>query len=223
MEIRKFKIVSEDEARLRELMRIQEAEIDRLTDEELEAAERQNSEQIFRLLGKNKVVRFRAPVKSSAVAFLAAAAALLFVNVQQQNQVPPSQVVSKGTVEALPFACEPTIVTDSGSASIKDGAYPVKAGTTTYLKLSHCSEKPVFVHIGYLQGEMLHLSYSNLSIANSENLVMQGQIRLNVMEEWQKHPGLIVVVTDQALNGSDLSPKDRAGLWLDEIPLKPVD
>lgn len=226
MEVRKFKIGPEDEARLRELLKVHEADIDRLSDEELDAAEEQTSQRLKRLLQKqsnpnqNKsLLRFRLPLKTGTMAFLAAAAVMLFMQMEVNENIPnASQVVSKGTSPVSDVSCESSIVESDGATPDYDnGHYVIHKDKNSYLKL-HCSQT-VYVHVGYVQGEILHLELSNLEISTAEKLVMNGHQRLDFTALAQQKSDLMVLVTEQPLEKLDLTPADRAGLWFEEIPL----
>jgi hypothetical protein len=215
MEVRKIQITPEDETRLRELLKIHEADIDKLSDDELDAAEVQTSQKIQRLLKKQSqpqpspsVLRFRQPLKTGTMAFLAAAAVMLFMQRNQSvNDVP--SMVTKGTEPVAAVAC------DSSVFEVEN-----KANQTTdrYLKL-YCGQ-PVYVHLGYLQGETLHLEMSNLSVSTQENVVMKGSQPLKFTTLDPKESSLMLLVTEKPLNKMDLSPADTSGLWIEELSLK---
>jgi hypothetical protein len=215
MEVRKIQITPEDETRLRELLKIHEADIDKLSDDELDAAEAQTSQKIQRFLKKQSqpqpspsVLRFRQPLKTGTMAFLAAAAVMLFMQRNQTvNDVP--SMVTKGTEPVAAVAC------DSSVFEVEN-----KANQTTdrYLKL-YCGQS-VYVHLGYVQGEMLHLEMSNLSVSTQENVVMKGSQPLKFTTLDPKESSLMLLVTEKPLNKMDLSPADRSGLWIEELSLK---
>lgn len=217
MEVRKIQITPEDEARLRELLKIHEADIDKLSDDELDAAEAQTSQKLQRLLRKQSqpqptpsVLRFRQPLKTGTMAFLAAAAVMLFMQ-KNQNVDDVSTMVTKGIEPLAAVAC------DSSVFEVEN-----KANKTAdhYLKL-YCGQ-PVYVHLGYIQGEMLHLEMSNLSISAQENVVMKGGQPLKFKTLAPQEGGLMLLVTEKPLNTMDLAPADRSGLWIEELALKAV-
>ncbi|WP_141731445.1 hypothetical protein [Oligoflexus tunisiensis] len=228
MEVRKIRIGPEDEARLRELLRIHEAEIDSLSDEQLDVAEDQTSERLVRLLNKQgnsntksiSIPRSRSPWKAGTVAFLAAAAAVLFVQSRMsENESYQPQLVTKGITKASRLACESSIVESDGTTPDFAGAhYLVKADKSSYLKL-HCGQ-PVYVHVGFMKGELLHLEMSNLSVSVSEKVVMNGIDRVDFTSLVRARNGLAVLVTDRPLNKQDLNAAERSGYWLEEVPLK---
>lgn len=217
MEVRKIQVTPEDETRLRELIKIHEADIDRLSDDELDAAEAQTSQKLQRLLQKQSqpqpapsVLRFRQPLKTGTMAFLAAAAVMLFM---QRNQTAPdiSSMVTKGTEPVAAVACD---------SSVFEVENKVNKTTDRYLKL-YCGQ-PVYVHLGYVQGETLHLEMSNLSVSAQENVVMKGSERLKFTTLAPQENHLMLLVTEKPLNTMDLSPADRSGLWIEELSLKTV-
>ena len=217
MEVRKIQITPEDETRLRELLKIHEADIDKLSDDELDAAEAQTSQKLQRLL-KNQsqpeptpsVLRFRQPLKTGTMAFLAAAAVMLFM---QRNQTPTDipSMVTKGTEPLAAVACDSSVFEVENRAN---------QSTDHYLKL-YCGQ-PVYVHLGYVQGEMLHLEMSNLSVSAQENVVMKGSQPLKFTALAPKDNHLMLLVTEKPLSTMDLSPADRSGLWIEELSLKPA-
>ncbi|MDQ3233297.1 MAG: hypothetical protein M3Q07_15885 [Pseudobdellovibrionaceae bacterium] len=226
MEVRKIKIGPEDESRLRELLRIHEAAVDRLTDEQLDEAEQRTSEQIQNFLQNHgasqptkSVLRFRRPLKSGAMAFLAAAAAVLFVqmNISEQNPYEP-QIVSKGTVQGPALSCESSVVESDGTTPQYDRThYLVKANKKSYLKL-HCGQ-PVFVHVGYMKGSSFFLEVRNLTVSTTESVVMRGKNRVDVTALARKKSGLMVLVTEKPISKVELSDADRQGFWMDDLPL----
>lgn len=215
MEVRKIQITPEDETRLRELLKIHEADIDKLSDDELDAAEAQTSQKIQRLLKKQSqpqpspsVLRFRQPLRTGTMAFLAAAAVMLFMQRNQSvNDVP--SMVTKGTEPVAAVACDSTVFEVENKAN---------QTTDRYLKL-YCGQ-PVYVHLGYIQGETLHLEMSNLSVSTQENVVMKGSQPLKFTTLDPKESSLMLLVTEKPLNKMDLSPADRSGLWIEELSLK---
>jgi hypothetical protein len=226
MEVRKIKILPEDEHRLRELLKIHETDIERLSDEELTAVEDQMSLRLRDLLHKHQksphnqpVLRLRRPLKAGAVAFLAAAAVLLFMQMQFQESIPHvSELVTKGNEPATRISCDSTVVESDGtSPDIQDGQYLIPSGKSSYVKL-HCGQ-PVYVHVGYLRADMLHLELSNLAVSMKDKVVMQGIDRVDFTALAKQNSGLVVLVTDKPLDKLDLTPKDRAGLWFEELPL----
>jgi hypothetical protein len=215
MEVRKIQITPENQTRLRELLRFHEADIDKLSDDELDAAEAQTSQRLQSLLQKQSqpsptpsVLRFRQPLKTGTMAFLAAAALMLFMQ-KNHDVTDVSPVVTKGAEPLAAVAC------DSSVFEVEN-----KANKTTehYLKL-YCGQ-PVYVHLGYIQGEMLHLEMSNLSVSAQENVVMKGSQRLKFTTLAPKVTGLMLLVTEKPLNTMDLSPADRSGIWIEELALK---
>jgi hypothetical protein len=226
MEVRKIKIGPEDEARLRELLRIHEAEIDSLSDDQLEVAEDQTSERLKTLLNKPihsnpiSLPRSRSPWKAGTVAFLAAAAAVLFVQSRMSDEaLHQPQLVSKGITKASRIDCESSIVESDGTTPDHVGDhYLVKADKSSYLKL-RCGQ-PVYVHLGFMKGELLHLELSNLSVSVSEKVVMNGIDRVDFTSLTRARKGLTVLVTDRPLDKQDLNPAERSVFWVEEVPLK---
>jgi hypothetical protein len=143
MEVRKIQIKPEDETRLRELLKIHEADIDQLSDDELDAAEAQASQKLQKLLQKQSqpqptpsVLRFRQPLKTGTMAILAAAAVMLFMQRNQSvNDVP--SMVSKGTEPVAAVSCD---------SSVFEVENKTNQTTDHYLKL-YCGQ-PVYVHLG---------------------------------------------------------------------------
>jgi hypothetical protein len=197
------------------LLKIHEADIDKLSDDELDAAEAQTSQKIQRLLKKQSqpqpspsVLRFRQPLRTGTMAFLAAAAVMLFMQRNQSvNDVP--SMVTKGTEPVAAVACDSTVFEVENKAN---------QTTDRYLKL-YCGQ-PVYVHLGYIQGETLHLEMSNLSVSTQENVVMKGSQPLKFTTLDPKESSLMLLVTEKPLNKMDLSPADRSGLWIEELSLK---
>ncbi|HET9240537.1 MAG TPA: hypothetical protein VFO10_24955 [Oligoflexus sp.] len=215
MEVRKIQITPEDETRLRELLKIHEADIDRLSDDELDAAEAQTSQSLQRLLQKQSqaqpapsVLRFRQPLKTGTMAFLAAAAVMLFMQ-RNQNVTDVQSMVTKGTEPVAAVACD---------SSVFEVENKVNKTSDHYLKL-YCGQ-PVYVHLGYVQGETLHLEMSNLSVSAQENVVMKGSQPLKFTPVAPQESHLMLLVTEKPLNTMDLSPADRSGLWIEELSLK---
>jgi hypothetical protein len=226
MEIRKMQIRPEDECRLRELLKIHEAAIDSLSDEELDAVEEQTSQRLQKLLKKpgnptqnNPVLQGRFPLKTGTMAFLAAAAVMLFVQMQGNETMPnPSNMITKGNSTSTQISCSVFIVDRHGAApAYIDGLFVVQGDQESRLKI-FCGEA-MFVHVGYAQGEMLHLVESNLKIPAAETILMLEGKPMNLTPLAAKKSGLTVLVTEQELDKKDLTPADLAGLWFEEISL----
>jgi len=214
MEVREIQLTPEDETRLRELLKIHEAYIDKLSDDQLDAAEARTSHKLQRLLHKQNqsqqkksVPRFSQRLKTGTMAFLAAAAVILLMQ-RNQTITDISTGVTKGIEPAAAIAC------DSSAFEVEN-----KTNNTTeyYLKL-YCGQ-PVYVHLGYIQGEILHLEMSNLSVSIQQNVVMKGSQPLKFTTLAPNESGLVLLVTEQPLNKVDLSPADRKGLWSEELSL----
>jgi hypothetical protein len=227
MEVRKIQIRPEDEARLRELLKIHETDIDSLSDDELDAAEEKASQKIQKLLkipshsnnNHNKSVqRFHFPLKTGTMAILAAAAVVLLVQTQKNETVPNfSHMTTKGNSEVTEFFCDFSVVGEAVTSDPDQTHFEVASGHDSFLKM-FCSD-PVFVHVGFVEQGMLHLELSNLDIFNDQNLAMQGKALVSLTKYAAQKSGLKVLVTTEPLEKMDLSEADRQGLWLKDVPL----
>lgn len=225
MEIRKIQIKPEDESRLRELLKIHEADIDSLSDEELDAAEEQTERRLRILLKKQSnplpdksVLRFRTPLKTGTMAFLAAAAVVLFVQVQKNESAPNfANMITKGNSEITDIYCDVSVVGEAVTRDAQQTQYEVASGQESHLKM-YCSD-PVYVHVGFVEQGILHLELSNLEISTDQIVVMQSKQLVNLTELAAQKSGLRVVVTKEQLTKKDLSEADRQGLWSEEVPL----
>lgn len=210
MELRAIDIKPEHEQRLRELLKIQEAAVDALSDDELDRAEQDLSQRILHLVPNPhtiKITRAKSkswlglPAKTSAAAFLAAAAAMLFVQMNSSHD-PMPKFVSKGTQPSVTIDCEAHLV-------------ELSADVGSYLKMS-CRQQ-VFVHIGIKQGETLHLLQRNLTISASEGVVQSSAGLLNFRTLPLKHQSLFIVASEQSLESDDLSETEWANLWTESL------
>ncbi len=225
MEIRKLQIKPEDETRLRELLKIHEADIDSLSDEELDAAEEQTERRLRSLLKKHSqahpdksVLRFRTPLKTGTMAFLAAAAVILLVQTQKNETVPNFQnMITKGNSKVTDIYCDISVVGEAVTSNSNQTQYEVAADQQSHLKM-YCSD-PVFVHVGFLEQGVLHLEMSNLEISTNQIVVMQGKQLVNLTELAAQKSGLRVLVTKEQLTKKDLTEADRQGLWSEEVSL----
>lgn len=226
MEIRKLKIVPEDEARLRELLNTAEFEIDGLSDEELDEAESRTSQQILRLCEASGVRqisktsrKLRLPIKSGAVAILAAAVTLLYVRLQIPTGSGESGIVSKGIGQGSGQLCDMSVIeADRTTPETDSNGYIVKAGTVSYLKLG-CGVKPI-VQLGVRLGSGIRLIKRNLALAPDSQVVMDGNIRLDIAGLMSANPELMILVTSENVDADQLPEEDRVILWMDQVPLK---
>lgn len=227
MQVRTITMGPEDQLRLRELLKIHEAEIDSMTDDELDVLEQATSDRLQRLLETHdnpqplsNVRPLRIPMKTGTVAFLAAAAALVFVHMQFRNPIAfEPEMVSKGLEPASAVSCESSIVESDGTTPAFDqNVYTVPAGKSSYLKL-HCG-RPVYVHIGVMKGDSLHLELQNLSVSPAEKVVMRGLDRVDFTALVARQANTVVLVTEKPISVSELGAKDRNGFWMEDVPLK---
>ncbi len=225
MEIRKLQIKPEDETRLRELLKIHEAHIDSLSDDELDAAEVETERKLRNLLKKQSkphpeksVLRFRTPLKTGTMAFLAAAAVILFVQTQKNETVPNFQnMITKGNSQVTDIFCDVSVVGETVTSDSNQTQYEVAAGQESHLKM-YCSD-PVYVHVGFVEQGVLHLEMSNLEISTNQIVVMQSKQLVNLTELAAQKSGLRVLVTKEKVTKKEFTEADRQGLWSEEVPL----
>ncbi len=212
MELRAIDIKPEHEQRLRELLKIQEKAIDALSDAELDRAEQDLSQRILRLVPSThpiKITRTRSkkwlglPAKTSAAAFLTAAAAMLYVQMNSGHDSIPN-FVSKGTAPSVTIDCRAQLI-------------ELEADLGSYLKMS-CRQQ-VFVHIGIKQGHTLHILQRNLTISADQGVVQNTAGLFNFRTLPLQSQSLFIIASEQSLASDDLSETEWAKLWTESLQI----
>ncbi len=223
MEVRKMEIKPEYTDRLRELLKIHETEIDRMSEAELDEAEHRVSDRIVHLIQSAKparVIPFQRktfPVRAGATVFLAAAATMLFM---QMNLIrhSPNEMVSKGTTEVSSLDCETKLLqVESPTPEKTDFGYILSARHESYLKFT--CDKSVFVYLAVQQNENLQLLNKNLSLSDPDRLLEENQQLLDFTALAKTHPSVFIIASEKSLGPTDLLSADRKDLWIEEMRL----
>jgi hypothetical protein len=223
MELRKIEIKPEYRDRLWELLKIHEKEIDQMSEAELDQAEHRLSGRIVHLIQgvkPTRVILFKRktfPVRAGATVFLAAAAAMLFM---QMNLIrhSPNEMVSKGMTAVSALDCETKLLQVERPAPEKtDSGYILSVHHASYLKFT--CDRSVFVYLAVQQNENLQLLKKNLSLSDPDHLLEENQQLLDFTGLAKTHPSVFIIASEKSLGPTDLLSADRKDLWIEEMQL----